>query len=74
MVRFYLKDVHRKPDPEPVKVNAHRAIAFGTGIWFIALLVALFTPAENPEKAIATCLIGIVLGIFGYWHTRRIGR
>jgi len=76
MARFYVSDQNRKPDPEPVKVNAHRALAIGTFMWCLALLFALFAAPENSEKAnlIATCVVGIVLGIFGYWHTRRIGR
>lgn len=75
MVRFYVSDKNRKPDPEPVKVNAHRALAIGTAAWFLALLFAFFAAPENPEKAnlIATCILGIILGIVGYWHTRRIG-
>lgn len=75
MVRFYVKDQNRKPDPEPVKVNAHRALAVGTGIWAAVLLFALFTASEDSKETnlIATCIVGIVLGILGYWHTRRTG-
>lgn len=76
MVRFYVNDRDRKPDPQPVKVNAHRAITVGIAAWVIALLFALFAPSENSKETnfIATCVVGIILGCFGLWHTRRTGR
>lgn len=72
MVRFYVKDSERKPDPAPVKVNAGLAIGVGTALWVIALL-AFLVSAKQSEKAglIATCLVGIVLGGIGFWHSRR---
>lgn len=72
MVRFYVKDSLRKPDPEPVKVNPVLAFSIGTGVWGLALL-ALFAAPENPEKArwISTCLFGIALGLLGVIVTRR---
>ena len=73
MVRFYLKHVERKPDPEPVKVNAKRAIQVGLALWAFALLVLLFAakglPFEEP-LTLTTCGVGIVLGVWGLWHVR----
>ncbi|MEN9715892.1 MAG: hypothetical protein RJA35_1359, partial [Actinomycetota bacterium] len=48
MVRFYLKHVERKPDPEPVKVNAKRAIYVGLILWVVALLALLVAPKSLP--------------------------
>ena len=73
MVRFYLKHVERKPDPEPVKVNAKRAILVGLCLWAVALLVLLFTPEGLPFEeplTLTTCGVGIVLGVWGLWHVR----
>lgn len=74
MVRFYLKHVERKPDPEPVKVNAKLAVAVGTGLWIVALLTLLAAPQLLPLEqplAQATALVGVALGIYGLWHVRR---
>jgi len=74
MVRFYIKHVERKPDPEPVQVNAKLAIGVGLTLWTIALLALLAAPQSFPFEeplALATCGVGIVLGIYGYWHVRK---
>jgi len=74
MVRFYLKHVERKPDPEPVKVNAKRAIVVGLTLWATALLILLLAPKSLPFEeplGFATCVVGIVLGFWGLWHVRR---
>ena len=74
MVRFYVKDSLRKPDPAPVKTNAKLALAVGTGFWLAALLFLLFAPKELTKAEtwhLATCVVGIVLGIYGYIHVAR---
>jgi len=73
MVRFYLKHVERRPDPEPVKVNPKLAIAVGLVFWAIALLTLLVAPNSLPLEeplAFSTCGVGIVLGFWGLWHVR----
>ena len=73
MVRFYLKHVERKPDPEPVKVNAKLAVAVGTGLWVVALLTLLAAPQLLPLEeplAQATAGVGVALGLYGLWHVR----
>ena len=73
MVRFYLKHVERRPDPEPVKVNPKRAIVVGLALWSVALLALFIAPDALPlEKTLAfsTCGVGIVLGFWGLWHVR----
>lgn len=74
MVRFYLKHVERKPDPEPVKVNAKLAVGIGTTVWIIALLALLAAPQSLPLEeplALTTCAIGAILGFWGLWHVRK---
>lgn len=73
MVRFYLKHVERKPDPEPVKVRPKLAIYVGIALWSLALLALLAAPKSLPLEeplALTTCGIGIVLGFWGLWHVR----
>lgn len=68
MVRFYLKQLERKPDPEPAAVNTRLAIGVGILLWGIGLFALLVTPEELvPEKALwlSTCVVGIGLGVFG---------
>lgn len=72
-MRFYVKDSKRKPDPEPVKVNARLAIAVGLAIWAITLvlLVVGFAPETAALKP-ATAIVGLALGLFGwFWVGRR---
>ena len=73
-MRFYVKDSQRKPDPAPVKTNAKRALAVGTVLWAIALLFLLFGPKEFTQAEpwrLATCAVGIALGVYGYVHVSR---
>lgn len=72
MVRFYVKDSLRKPDPEPVKVNPVRVFGIGTALWAVVLFALLVT-AENPEKArwVTTGVVGIALGLLGLFVTHR---
>ena len=69
LVRFYVKDSERKPDPAPAQVNARLAIAVGCGLWAVALVgILVFAPA-SPDKSwyALTCLAGIALGIFAWF-------
>ena len=68
-MRFYVKDSERKPDPEPTKVNAKAAILVGVAIWTVALLfLVLQTPQAASQKSwyAATCVVGILLGVWAY--------
>ncbi|MEO0024210.1 MAG: hypothetical protein RL196_651 [Actinomycetota bacterium] len=73
-MRFYVKDSQRKPDPAPVKTNAKLAIAVGTGLWVLAALFFLFAPQQLQQVEtwqLATCGVGIALGVFGFVHVSR---
>lgn len=73
-IRFYVKDSERKPDPEPMRTNPVLAIAVGSVLWAVALVVLL---ATKPAAATATpwivwtCVAGIALGFYALWHVRR---
>ena len=74
MMRFYVKDSQRRPDPAPVKTNARLAIAVGTLLWALALLFLLFAPQQFQKVEawkLATCGVGTVLGIYGFIHVSR---
>ena len=74
-MRFYIKDSERKPDPEPIKVNAKLAIRVGLVLWVVALALLLVLQATQPATQepwyTSTCLVGIVLGIYALWRERR---
>ena len=74
MVRFYIKHVERKPDPEPVQTKPKIAIGVGIILWTVALLALLASPKSFPFEeplALYTCVVGIVLGVYAYWHVGR---
>jgi hypothetical protein len=69
-VKLFVKDSERKPDPEPVKVNARTAVVVGLVGWTVALAVFLLAPATVPQGKSwwpVTCVFGIALGIFAWF-------
>ena len=72
-MRFYVKDSNRKPDPMPVKANARLAIAVGLAIWVLTLVLLLSgLVAQTPSLEPATAIVGLALGVFGwFWVGRR---
>jgi hypothetical protein len=63
------------PDPEPIKTNDTAAIAAGTALWAVALVVLLiFRPAPENTWWIWTCVTGIGFGLLGILLVRRPGR
>ena len=74
-MRFYVKDSERKPDPEPIKVNAKLAIRVGLVLWVVALALLLVLQATQAtaQKSwyTSTCFVGIALGIYALWRERR---
>lgn len=74
-MRFYVKDSERKPDPEPIKVNAKLAIKVGLVLWVVALALLLVLQATQAATQkpwyTSTCAVGIVLGLWALWRERR---
>ncbi|MGW0806500.1 DUF2530 domain-containing protein [Nonomuraea sp. NPDC002799] len=59
------------PDPEPIKTNDTKAVAVGTAVWAVALVVLLiFRPAPEHTWLIWTCATGVVFGLLGMWLVR----
>ena len=74
MVKLYVKDSERKPDPEPVRVNARLAVIVGLFGWAAALAVFLLAPSTIPATKDwwpLTCVFGLVLGVFAFFKVRR---
>ena len=68
-MKFFVKEEDRQPDPAPVKSNARAVALAGLVIWALALVIFLVFPATLPaEKSwwLATCVVGLVLGIVFY--------
>ena len=73
-MRFYVKDSERKPDPEPTKVNAKAAIMVGVSIWTVSLLFLVFQSTQSTSQKpwyTATCVVGILLGVWAYIRESR---
>lgn len=74
MMRFYVKDSQRKPDPAPVKTNAKLALMVGTILWAAGGLFLLFAAQQAQQVEtwqLATCGVGFALGVFGFIHVSR---
>jgi hypothetical protein len=73
-MRLWLKDSERRPDPMPVRTDDQLAIYTGLALWLLGLLALLIVPAmldlEYASWRIATCVIGLVLGVLGLIYTR----
>ena len=68
-MRFYVKDSERKPDPQPTKVNAKAAILVGVALWIIALLFLVLQSTQSASQEpwyAATCVVGILLGVWAF--------
>lgn len=73
-VKLFVKDSERKPDPEPVKVNARLAVIVGMIGWSVVLAVFLSAPATVPASRPwwpVTCIFGLGLGIFAWFKVGR---
>lgn len=74
MVKLFVKDSERKPDPEPVRVNARLAVIVGLFGWAVALAVFLLAPSTIPATKSwwpFTCVFGLALGVFAFFKVRR---
>jgi hypothetical protein len=73
-MRLWLKDSERRPDPLPVKTDNRVAIYVGLGLWLLALVALLVVPQlldlEYASWRLATCVVGVILGLLGLLYTR----
>ncbi|GAA2045750.1 hypothetical protein GCM10009819_36570 [Agromyces tropicus] len=68
-MRLWLSESERRPDPEPVRADARKALLAGTAGWIVALGLALAFREPLAEAGIAwfitAAAIGVGLGIVG---------
>ena len=68
-MRLWLKDSERRPDPVPARANARKAVAVGSAVWLVALVLALVFRTELGDAGLGWWLwcaaIGLGLGLAG---------
>jgi uncharacterized membrane protein YdjX (TVP38/TMEM64 family) len=62
----------RRPAPAPVETDDRRAITAGLVAWVIGLVVVLVAGSTlgDPGFLVATCVIGVALGVAGLVYTQ----
>ncbi|MBT1163387.1 DUF2530 domain-containing protein [Bifidobacterium felsineum] len=72
----------RKPAPKPVRVDLRKVFGIGTGLWAVALVIALIalTVHHGTESFVVICASGVIIGLllliwefFDRWDYRRLG-
>lgn len=72
----------RKPAPKPVRVDLRKVFGIGTGLWAVALIVALILTSlgHGTESLVILCASGVIIGLllliwefFDRWDYRRLG-
>ena len=55
----------RKPAPKPVRVDLRKAFGIGTGLWAVALVIALILLAFNHSTLplVIMCAAGVIIGV-----------
>src|SRR5664280_2132437 len=65
----------RRPDPAPLETDDVRVVAIGTALWAVAFFVLLAVrarlAAHHTSWWLATCAVGVVLGLAGAVHRAR---
>jgi peptidoglycan/LPS O-acetylase OafA/YrhL len=73
-MRWIVKDSERKPDPEPMKGTAKKAVLVGMVIFAISfiLIVVFYDSITSPNKVWYpyTCLVALLLGVFALFKVR----
>ena len=74
MARFFVPISKRKPDPEPVKTNPQGILLLGTAVWVVVLILLMSFFDSISSRGFGwwlyTSLVGIGLGIFGFFYVR----
>ena len=74
-LRLWIRDRDRRPDPAPADASGRTAVLAGTVAWAVATVAVLAFPlvtgAEGDPAVLATCGIGVALGLIGIAYTRR---
>ena len=73
-MRWIAKDSERKPDPEPIKGTAKKAVVIGMVIFALSLVFILvfYDSITSPNKVWYpyTCLVGLLLGVFALFKVK----
>lgn len=73
-MRWIVRDSDRKPDPEPIRGTAKKAVIIGMAIFAVAflLIVVFYDSISSPNKLWYpyTCLVGLVLGVFAFFKVK----
>lgn len=77
-MRLWLSEDERRPDPEPVRADARKAVFAGTAAWLVALLACWLLREPLAEAGLAwwftTSAIGVGIGVVGFavvqWRRR----
>lgn len=73
-MRWIAKDSERKPDPEPIKGTAKKAVIIGMVIFAMGLVFILvfYNSITSPNRVWYpyTCLVGLLLGIFALFKVK----
>ncbi|WP_353807198.1 DUF2530 domain-containing protein [Agromyces sp. SYSU T00194] len=66
-MRFWLSEDERRPDPEPVRTDARKAVLVGTSVWALVLVGVLVwrepIAAAGMAWLVPTAIVGIALGV-----------
>jgi hypothetical protein len=69
LVRFWLSESERRPDPVPARADARKAALAGTAAWAVALVVSLVFRAQLLDAGLDwlmwAALVGTALGAIG---------
>lgn len=73
-MRWIAKDSERKPDPEPIKGTAKKAVLIGMVGFAVALilLIIFYDSISNPNKVWYpyTAVVGLLLGVFALFRVK----
>ncbi|MCU1443998.1 MAG: hypothetical protein JWQ59_2148 [Cryobacterium sp.] len=68
-MRLWLKDTERRPDPLPARTNSRTAVAVGSALWLVALVILAITADELVAGGrvwwLWCAVLGLILGVAG---------
>ncbi|GLI28161.1 hypothetical protein ARHIZOSPH14_24030 [Agromyces rhizosphaerae] len=66
-MRFWLSEDERRPDPEPVRTDARKAVLAGTACWLVALAAVVVWREPLDEAGLGwllqAAIVGVALGV-----------
>ncbi|GAA1771806.1 DUF2530 domain-containing protein [Agromyces humatus] len=62
-MRFWLSEQERRPDPEPARADARKAVAAGTAAWLVVLVACLLFQSQLEAAGYGWLAVAAVVGI-----------